>query len=151
MSHSHGWQPALIFRLGGKRVRIKSSTYHVAIVICVELQGGKSCDCLLLIAKRYSEKDGNSVGESFCLFLFPPPFPCYTGITGGNLISKMAYSLCVSSFVRTEVLLLGRCNLRTESFLKTNTSLSNMLSSRCRMQTKETCSKKMWFMLHQKP
>lgn len=46
MSHSHGWQPTLIFSYGRKRVRIKSDTYQVAIVIRVEVFKRKKKICL---------------------------------------------------------------------------------------------------------
>lgn len=41
MSHSHGWQAALECCQGGRQTRIKSATYQLVTVICVELYWGR--------------------------------------------------------------------------------------------------------------
>lgn len=75
-------------------MHIKSATYQVAIVICVELWGKNSRACLLLIAKRYSGEGWQQHMGIIFLISIPAPFPGRTDISNGSeFIFKMTCCL----------------------------------------------------------
>lgn len=127
MSHSHGWQPTLIFSYGRKRVRIKSDTYQVAIVICVEVFKRKKKICLFAFNCRdvFTGTDSWLRVGFIQLLAAPARSQGHTDISAGAKFifrmiccSRVLYTWLFSwrPFQHSKLLLLRCCYFSAKSF-----------------------------------